>query len=279
MAAHACVSPRAHQVMGPRRLVTAGAVVALAGTLLSAQTQPPAASSPHPPVSGQGARASRSTGSPALSEITDRGLRADTRFLSHDLLEGRAPSTRGGQLAAEYIATRFAMLGLKPGAGNDSYFQPITIVEAKVDPSATLTFRGASGNAETLKFSTDMVAFSGTQQPDVAIDADAIFVGYGINSPEQQWNDYAGVDVHGKVVLVMVNDPPAPPEEPTLFGGKALTYYGRWTYKFEEAARQGAAGAILIHTTESATYPWQVVQSSWSGTQYSLPATPGEQIG
>ena len=103
------------------------------------------------------------------------------------------------------------------------------------------------------------------------VQGDVVFVGYGINAPELKWNDYAGVDVQGKWVMIMVNDPPAPADEPTLFGGPALTYYGRWTYKFEEAARQGAAGALLIHTDESATYPWQVVQSSWSGTQYSLP--------
>jgi hypothetical protein len=109
----------------------------------------------------------------------------------------------------------------------------------------------------------------------VQVQGEVVFVGYGINAPELKWNDYAGVDVHGKWVMIMVNDPPAPADEPTLFGGTALTYYGRWTYKFEEAARQGAAGALLIHTDESATYPWQVVQTSWSGTQYSLPPQAG----
>ena len=108
------------------------------------------------------------------------------------------------------------------------------------------------------------------------VQGDVVFVGYGINAPELKWNDYAGANVRGKWVMIMVNDPPAPADEPTLFGGTALTYYGRWTYKFEEAARQGAAGALLIHTDESATYPWQVVQSSWTGTQYSLPPQPGE---
>ena len=121
-----------------------------------------------------------------------------------------------------------------------------------------------------------MVAFSGVEKARVQVQGDVVFVGYGINAPELKWNDYAGVDVRGKWVMIMVNDPPAPADEPTLFGGPALTYYGRWTYKFEEAARQGAAGALLIHTDESATYPWQVVQSSWSGTQYSLPPQPGE---
>ena len=109
----------------------------------------------------------------------------------------------------------------------------------------------------------------------MAVRGEVVFVGHGIVAPEQKWNDYAGVDVKGKWVLVMVNDPPAPADEPTLFGGKALTYYGRWTYKFEEAARQGAAGALLIHTDESATYPWQVVQSSWTGTQVLAAAGAG----
>ena len=212
----------------------------------------------------------------ALSAISDDGLRADVKFLASDLLEGRAPSTRGGQLAAEFIASRFAGAGLKPAGEKDSYFQPVTIVEAKVDPTATLTISGGAGAPASLKYSTDFVAFSGLEQADVNADAEVIFVGYGINAPEQKWNDYAGVDVKGKIVLMMVNDPPAPADEPTLFGGPALTYYGRWTYKYEEAARQGAAGAILIHTTESASYPWQVVQTAWTGTQYSLPVEPGQ---
>jgi Zn-dependent M28 family amino/carboxypeptidase len=128
----------------------------------------------------------------------------------------------------------------------------------------------------TYRYYRDIVAFSGLERPRVQVQGEVVFVGYGINAPELKWNDYAGANVRGKWVMIMVNDPPAPADEPTLFGGPALTYYGRWTYKFEEAARQGAAGALLIHTDESATYPWQVVQSSWSGTQYSLPPQPGE---
>jgi Zn-dependent M28 family amino/carboxypeptidase len=212
----------------------------------------------------------------ALKAISDNALRADVTFLASDLLEGRAPSTRGGQLAAEYIAARFAGIGLKPGGEHGTYFQPVTIVEARVDPTATVTASGGAGTAQPLKYSTDFVAVSGLEQPDVAAESDVIFVGYGINAPEQRWNDYAGVDVKGKIVLMFVNDPPAPPREPTLFGGPALTYYGRWTYKYEEAARQGAAAAVLIHTTESASYPWQVVQTAWTGTQYSLPLEPGQ---
>ncbi len=213
---------------------------------------------------------------PALEEITEPRLEADIRFLAHDLLEGRAPSTRGGQLAAEYIAARFAQVGLAPGAPDGSFFQPVTIVESKVSPDFSVTLGGGSGAPDTLAYLTDVVAFAGVEGPKVSVDAELVFVGYGINAPEQRWNDYAGTDVKGKIVVAMVNDPPAPPTEPALFDGPALTYYGRWTYKFEEAARQGAAGALLIHTTESASYPWTVVQSSWSGTQYSLPVQPGQ---
>ena len=148
----------------------------------------------------------------------------------------------------------------------------MAIVESIVDPSFTLS----AGQGAPFKYLDDVVAFSGVQQPQVKVAGELVFVGHGIVAPEYNWNDYAGVDMKGKIALIMVNDPPAPPSEPQLFGGPALTYYGRWTYKYEEAARQGAAGAILIHTDESATYPWQVVQSSWSGTQYSIPAVAGE---
>jgi len=187
-------------------------------------------------------------------------------MLSHDVMEGRAPATRGGTLAAEYLTTQLAAIGIEPAGENGTYFQQVPIVESVVDRSFTLSVPGA-----TYRYFDDVVAFSGTEQPRVHVQGDIVFVGHGIVAPEQKWNDYAGTDVKGKWVLMMVNDPPAPADEPNLFGGKALTYYGRWTYKFEEAARQGAAGAILIHTDESATYPWQVVQSSWTGTQYSLP--------
>ena len=193
-------------------------------------------------------------------------------MLSSDLLEGRAPATRGGRLAAEYLATELAVLGYEPAGDGGTYFQDVPIVESTVERNFVLSVPG-----NTYRYYQDVVAFSGVEKPRVQVQGDVVFVGYGINAPELKWNDYAGVDVKGKWVLVMVNDPPAPADEPTLFGGPALTYYGRWTYKFEEAARQGAAGALLIHTDESATYPWQVVQSSWSGTQYSLPPQPGEK--
>jgi Zn-dependent M28 family amino/carboxypeptidase len=207
---------------------------------------------------------------PALSEIDARSLTAHLRMLASDSFEGRAPATRGGQLASDYLATQLAVLGVEPAGDNGTYFQNVPIVESNVERTFVLSVPGAS-----YRYLQDVVAFSGVETARVQVQGDVVFVGYGINAPEAKWNDYAGVDVKGKWVLIMVNDPPAPADEPTLFGGPALTYYGRWTYKYEEAARQGAAGALLIHTDESATYPWQVVQSSWSGTQYSLPPEPG----
>jgi Zn-dependent M28 family amino/carboxypeptidase len=232
-------------------------VLALALALIAGCSQPPPPSAPRP--SG-----------PAESEINATSFVAHLRMLSSDLFEGRAPATRGGQLAVEYLATQMAALGLEPAGDDGTFFQQVPIVEATMDRGFTLSVPGAS-----YRYLQDVVAFSGVESARVQAQGDVVFVGYGINAPELKWNDYAGVDVKRKWVVIMVNDPPAPADEPTLFGGPALTYYGRWTYKFEEAARQGAAGALLIHTDESATYPWQVVQSSWSGTQYMLPPDPG----
>jgi Zn-dependent M28 family amino/carboxypeptidase len=226
---------------------------------LAACTQPPA---PAPAVA--------LPPGPAEQEIQPGPLEAHLQLLASDLMEGRAPSTRGGTLAADYLATQLAVLGLEPGGDNGTYLQQVPIVESTVERSFALSVPGA-----TYKYFADVIATSGLEKAQVQVQGDVVFVGHGIVAPELKWNDYQGVDVKGKWVLIMVNDPPAPPDEPTLFGGPALTYYGRWTYKYEEAARQGAAGALLIHTDESATYPWQVVQSSWSGAQYSLPPEPG----
>jgi Zn-dependent M28 family amino/carboxypeptidase len=207
---------------------------------------------------------------PAENEIQEPALVAHVQALSSDEMAGRAPSTPGGQRAADYIATQLKNMGVEPAGDNGTYFQQVPIVESMVNRSFTLSVPG-----RTYRYFDDVVAFSGTEQPRVHVQGEVVFVGHGIVAPEQKWNDYAGANVRGKWVLIMVNDPPAPADEPNLFAGRALTYYGRWTYKFEEAARQGAAGALLIHTDESATYPWQVVQSSWSGTQYSLPPEEG----
>jgi Zn-dependent M28 family amino/carboxypeptidase len=208
---------------------------------------------------------------PAEDLITTESFVTHVKTLASDEFEGRAPATPGGQKTQDYLAKQLSDLGVAPGAPDGTYFQQVPIVESAVERTFVLSVPG-----NTYRYFTDVVAFSGVEKARVQVQGDVVFVGYGINAPELTWNDYAGVSVRGKWVMIMVNDPPAPADEPTLFGGPALTYYGRWTYKFEEAARQGAAGALLIHTDESATYPWQVVQSSWTGTQYSLPPQPGE---
>ena len=241
--------------------MNARSLVPCASLLLAAACSAPAPSSA-PVAAG-----------PAEGEITAARIAAHAQILSHDLFEGRAPATRGGDLATTYLATQMALFGLDPGGDNGTWFQQVPIVESTVDRTFALSVPG-----RTYKYGDDVVAFSGLEDARVTVRGDVVFVGHGIVAPEQRWNDYAGVDVKGKWVLIMVNDPPAPADEPTRFGGKALTYYGRWTYKFEEAARQGAAGALLIHTDESATYPWQVVQSSWTGTQYSLPPAEGAPV-
>jgi len=208
---------------------------------------------------------------PAEGEITVASLTEHIKVLASDEFEGRAPATPGGVKTAEYLVKQLTALGIGPGAPDGTYFQQVPIVESITERNFVLSVPG-----NTYRFYTDVIVNSGVEKPRVQVQGDVVFVGYGINAPELKWNDYEGVNVRGKWVMIMVNDPPAPADEPTLFGAAALTYYGRWTYKYEEAARQGAAGALLIHTDESATYPWQVVQSSWSGTQYSLPPQPGE---
>ena len=208
---------------------------------------------------------------PAEGEITVESLTTHIKTLASDDFEGRAPATPGGVKTANYLAQQLTALGIEPGAADGTFFQQVPIVESVVERNFVLSVPG-----NTYRYPADVVAFSGVEKPRVQVQGEVVFVGYGINAPELKWNDYDGANVRNKWVLIMVNDPPAPADEPTLFGGSALTYYGRWTYKFEEAARQGAAGALLIHTDQSATYPWQVVQSSWSGTQYSLPPRPGE---
>ena len=238
-----------------------GVVALVIASVLAAQERP---GSPRPDV-----RAARAGA--VLDEIRGDQIAAHVQFLADDLLEGRAPSTRGGDVAAKYLAAQLALLGYGPGAADGTFFQQVPIVETLVDPSFTLT----AGPGTPFRYLEDVVAVTGIQEPQVRAAGDVVFVGHGIVAPEYSWDDYAGVDIRGKVALIMVNDPPATGDEPQLFGGPALTYYGRWTYKFEEAARQGAAGALLIHTDESATYGWQVVQAGWSGTQYSIPAVEG----
>ena len=204
----------------------------------------------------------------AFQKIDAERIRAHVRFLSHDLLEGRGTGQRGGDIAAEYIATQFSLYGLKPEGENGTYVQKVPMVGITLTPETTFSLVSANGGAKELKQLTDYVAHDETQQPESTVNADIVFVGYGIEASEYQWDDYKGTDVKGKVLLMLVNEPVS--DDPNFFKGKALTYYGRWTYKYEEAARKGAVGAILIHKTDMASYPWEVVRNSNSGEKSYL---------
>jgi Zn-dependent M28 family amino/carboxypeptidase len=204
----------------------------------------------------------------AMQGIDAHRIGAHVRFLAGDLLEGRGPGTRGGDIAANYIAAQFALSGLQPAGDGGGYLQKVDFVGVQTLPSTTASLLPAHGAAIGLKLGEDYVAGNQTQTGSADIDAPIVFVGYGIEAPEYQWDDFKGVDVKGKVVLVIVNEPPS--KDPKFFNGVALTYYGRWTYKFEEAARKGAVGALIIHRTDLASYGWDVVRNSWSAEQVAL---------
>jgi len=206
-------------------------------------------------------------------DISADRIRAHVKFLSSDLLEGRGPGTRGGDLATEYIATQFALSGLKPAGDGGTFFQQVPLIGIETERSAQLS---ASKGGETLEFKWES-EFVGVNEKLTAQDrfeAEAVFVGHGIVAPEYQWNDFKDVDVRGKVIVLFTNEPDS--NDPKFFGGRALTYYGRWTYKYEEATRKGAVGAIIIHTTPTAGYGWEVVRSSWSREQPYVKLAPGE---
>jgi Zn-dependent M28 family amino/carboxypeptidase len=206
---------------------------------------------------------------PAISVET---LKEVTKTLSSDEFEGRAPTTPGEDKTIGYVAGRFAAAGLQPG-NKGSWFQNVPLVEITADPNTQLKMTGGK-TPLAFTYKTDMVAMSYRITPKTSIEnSDVVFVGYGINAPERGWNDYAGVDVKGKTVIILVNDPDYVAKDlKGPFGGRAMTYYGRWTYKFEEAARQGAAAAFIVHDTYPAAYPWGVVVSSWTGPQIRMDA-------
>ncbi len=238
-----------HRSLGPLSLIP---LIAFA----TAQAAPPPLSLP--------------AGALRAAEAIDRStLAGAVRFLADDLLEGRAPSHRGDALARLYVASVMESLGLQPGGPGGGWEQPFEIVGITTTAPETWTFRGA-GKEVALRSWDEFIAASGVQTPEVAVkDAELVFVGYGIQAPEYAWDDFKGADLKGKMLLVMNNDPDW---DPNLFAGARRLYYGRWTYKYESAARQGAAGAIVIHTTPSAGYGWKVVQNSWTGEQFQLPA-------
>jgi len=209
----------------------------------------------------------------AAASIDPEKIRAHVRFLASDLLEGRGPGLRGGQLAAEYIATQFALDGLKPAGDNGSYFQKVPLYAVHtVEDQTKASFIPQNGQPIPLAYGEDFVTKDQTGAESADIDAPIVFVGYGIDAPEYHWNDYAGVDVKGKVLLVIVNEPTSTDE--SFFKGKTMTYYGRWTYKYEEASRKGALGVLIIHRTDLASYPWHVVRDSQSTEKSYLQSDP-----
>jgi len=205
----------------------------------------------------------------ALASIDVAEISDHIQVLASDSFEGRAPSSRGEELTIAYLEREFRALGLEPGNG-ESYLQPVPLVSITAAPDARLTVRGAGG-MRRFEYGRDVMPWTKRVAERVSVrDADVVFVGYGIVAPEYGWDDYAGTDVSGKTVVILVNDPGFATKDTALFAGNAMTYYGRWTYKFEEAARQGAAAAFVVHETEPAGYPWDVVEGSWSGEQFDL---------
>ena len=214
----------------------------------------------------------------AASEITPDLLRAHIRFLASDLLEGRGPATRGDALAEAYIQAQLEGMGLEPGAPGGGWIQKVPLVGIQPAYSSPAAFASPKGTA-TGVLGENFVAVSGAQKPESRIeDAEIVFVGYGIVAPEYKWDDYKGADLKGKVLLVMNNDPEGSAAEPNLFAGKTRLWYGRWDYKYLMAAKMGAAGAIIVHTTPSAGYGWQVIQTSWKGELFELPADDGPRV-
>ena len=226
-----------------------------------------------PGAAAPGARsASITAGDHAFqAAITADDFAAHVQELSSDAFAGRAPGSIGEDPTVDYIKAQFARIGLQPGNGGD-WFQTVPMMETSADESAVLGLKIGDATRQ-LKFGDDMVVGTRTGQAHVSLkDSPLVFVGYGMDAPERNWNDYAGIDVKGKTVVMLVNDPGFHGKDARLFDGDRMTWYGRWTYKFEEAARKGAAAALIIHDTAGASYGWDVVRNSWSGPQYDLPA-------
>lgn len=223
------------------------------GSLLSAQNSHPGKPSAFPAAEQQ-----------AMNGIDAEKIRATVKYLSDDSLQGRGTGQPGGDRAADWIAAQLKSYGVLPAGDNGTYFQNIEFYGVTTDARQTqFAFVPSSGEPITLKFADDYVATDQTHSEKSGIDAPIVWVGYGINAPEYNWDDYKGADLKGKVLLMLVNEPPS--DDPNFFKARALTYYGRWTYKYEEAARRGAVGVILIHKTDMASYPWEVVRNSWGG--------------
>ncbi len=208
----------------------------------------------------------------ALKQIETDGLLEHISTLASDEFGGRAPMSEGERLTLNYLEKQFKEMGLKPMFG-DSYRQPVPLVSIDTDPNMALSISDMEGNVHSYAYGTEVMLGSPQVSEENGLNrSELVWVGYGIVAPEYNWNDYAGINVKGKTVIILVNDPGYATQNPELFNGNSMTYYGRWTYKYEEAARQGAAGALIIHQTAPAAYGWNVVEDSWSGPQFHLAA-------
>ncbi len=208
-----------------------------------------------------------------MPNVSGERIRAGVKFLASDLLEGRGVGTRGGQLATEFLATEFATAGAKPAGDDGTYFQNVPLKGVETQPDSELAAT-AGGRTIPLKYLDDFVGTDERQRPSEDFDAEAVFAGFGIVAPEYRWDDFKGTDVRGKIVVLFTNEPDS--NDPNFFAGRALTYYGRWTYKYEEALRHGALGVVIIHTTPTATYGWNVVRNSWGREQSYVRLAAGE---
>ncbi len=253
------------------RTLTPALVLLLATLAGCGESTPPAAEAPAAPVPAAPAPATSFTAAElaAADVITGENLHAVVAEIADDRYEGRGPSSAGDNLTRQYLIQQMTALGLQPGGENGTWEQPFALVGVNAVQPPVWLFSGNDKSLELLQHE-DYIASSGVQAPVAEIsDAEVVFVGYGIEAPEYQWDDFKDVDLTGKVLLMLNNDPEG---DPALFAGDTRLYYGRWTYKYESAARQGAIGAIIIHTAPSAGYPWQTVQTSWTGEQFELPA-------
>jgi Zn-dependent M28 family amino/carboxypeptidase len=234
---------------------------------LQLEAQPSDASSPAP----------ASAVAAAFQRFRPEAMRAHDRFLASDLLEGRGPGTRGDQLAMEYIAAQFEAFGLAPAGDDGTFFQRIALLGERVEPEKTSLSFTKSGEPSLgpLSYLADFVAVNPSQTETSQTDSEVVFVGHGVVAPEYRWDDYRGFDASGKTLVMLVDDPPANEQEPDLFKGKARTYYGRWTYKYEIGTAKGAQAVLLIHTDAAAGYPWSVVRNSWGGESDSVRLPPG----
>jgi Zn-dependent M28 family amino/carboxypeptidase len=211
---------------------------------------------------------------PGIDGLDEATFRRHLAALSADEFEGRKPATPGEEKTVDYIRRQFQAVGLKPGNGS-TYYQSVPLVEITANPNVTLTVSKGS-DSRTFKYRDDMVVWTKRVVPDSALEqSELVFVGYGIVAPEYDWNDYAAANIKGKTAVILINDPGFVTQDPKLFAGRAMTYHGRWTYKYEEAMRQGAAGALIIHDTEPAAYGWEVVQSGWTGPQLDMASSDG----